>query len=130
MSYEKDPSFVDEHIENRKIDLAHNVNAKYVVILLSLDVSASPTHISLTTSSLDRIQNPLHGISHDHLLANVDEFTEKWGFQEDKDVFRRGALVAQNPAHFETIDSLTEDDKYHLRRETTRKLKLSFSDRD
>jgi len=35
-------------------------------------------------------------------------------------LFRKAALLAQNPEKYEEILELTEDDKYHIRRETTR----------
>lgn len=39
-------------------------------------------------------------------------------------VFQRGALVAQKPIAFEEIEELTEEDKYHLRREITHRWHL------
>ena len=36
-------------------------------------------------------------------------------------VLQRGALLAQNPQGFEELQDLSEDDKYHIRREITNK---------
>lgn len=67
-----------------------------------------------------RIINPLVGIPRDTLLLNVTNFCEAYGLDDKVDTFKKAALVAQNPADFESIPELSEDDKYWLRRETTR----------
>lgn len=41
--------------------------------------------------------------------------------EEESDLFNRAAILAQHPEAFEDHAELTEDDKYHLRRETTHK---------
>ena len=66
-------------------------------------------------------QNPLGGKSKEQLFSDVEEFCNKWDLQNDIDVFKRGALVAQSPHSVENIDELTEDDRYHLAREHTHK---------
>ncbi|ODN73000.1 hypothetical protein L202_08398 [Cryptococcus amylolentus CBS 6039] len=68
-----------------------------------------------------KIQNPLAGLSKGKLLDLADQFTREHGFEEKQDLFRRAALVSQNPNDFELIQELTEDDRYWLRRETTNK---------
>lgn len=67
-------------------------------------------------------QNPLAGISPQELEAQVDVFCDKFGFQDHLTVFRRAALVAQNPDKIESIDGLTEDDRYWLQLEHTSRL--------
>ncbi|KAF9476306.1 hypothetical protein BDN70DRAFT_952114 [Pholiota conissans] len=69
--------------------------------------------------SLSRIQNPLAGIPRDMLLKRVDSFTREKNLEDKTELFRKAALLAQNPADFENIPELTEEDKYHIRRETT-----------
>ncbi|KAJ7124934.1 hypothetical protein C8R44DRAFT_781836 [Mycena epipterygia] len=81
--------------EQRQIDLVNNTNA--------------------------RIQNPLHGIPHDRLLAQVEEFTREKGFDDLLPLFQKGALLAQNPSKFESIAELDDDDKAIIRREITHK---------
>jgi MFS family permease len=44
--------------------------------------------------------------------------------QDKENVFFRGALVAQSPGLFEEIEELSEEDKYHLRREITNPWRL------
>lgn len=99
-SSDKDLALVEEQKEH--VDLAHNVNAK--------------------------IQNPLHGISKPHLMRQVEEFVREKGFEEYTDVFKKGALLAQNPKAWESLEELDEEDREVLRREITRKYPLpSFS---
>ena len=61
----------------------------------------------------------MSGISKTDLLTQVSNFCAESGLQDKELVFQKGALVAQNPQGFEDIAELTEDDKYHLRREVT-----------
>ncbi|KAJ7755722.1 hypothetical protein DFH07DRAFT_885765 [Mycena maculata] len=80
--------------EQRQIDLVNNTNA--------------------------RIQNPLHGIPHDRLFAQVEEFVREKGF-DDVALFQKGALIPQNPKNFEEITEFDETDKAVIRREITHK---------
>lgn len=84
----------------------------------------SPTVFSGPRSSrsfnFNRIQNPLHGIPHDRLLAQVEEFTREKGFDDLLPLFQKGALLAQNPSKFESIAELDEADRAVIRREITR----------
>ncbi|KAJ6593680.1 putative transporter [Mycena capillaripes] len=81
--------------EQRQIDLVNNANA--------------------------RIQNPLHGIPHDRLFAQVEAFTREKGFDDQLLLFQKAALLAQSPAKFESIPELEEADKAVIRREITHK---------
>ena len=67
-----------------------------------------------------QIHNPLHGLSRDDLDSQVYSFCSKYGFDDKVETFRKAALVAQHPEAFETMPELSDDDKYWLRRETTR----------
>ncbi|KAJ3529202.1 hypothetical protein NMY22_g9097 [Coprinellus aureogranulatus] len=79
----------------RPVDLAHNVQAK--------------------------IQNPLHGIPRETLVKQAQDFASSNGFDDKVDLFTKGALLAQNPGDYESIPGMTEDEKNHIRRETTNK---------
>ncbi|KAL1412168.1 hypothetical protein Q8F55_003177 [Vanrija albida] len=68
-----------------------------------------------------KIQNPLFGIPKEELFEDVEVFCRDKGFTENVAVFKKGALIGQNPHAFETYPELDEDDKYWLRRETTHK---------
>lgn len=68
-----------------------------------------------------RIQNPLYGIPRAELMKQVEEFVIEKGLEEHLDLFRKGALLAQNPKDFqEDYIGLDEDQKEVITRETTR----------
>lgn len=50
----------------------------------------------------------------------MERFTEEKGLKGMDELFRKAALLAQNPGDFEDIPELSEDDKIVIRRETTR----------
>ncbi|GKT41421.1 arabinose-proton symporter [Colletotrichum spaethianum] len=60
------------------------------------------------------LRNPLVGLTPDELIAGADSFTESKGLQEHRDIFRKGAMVAQvinRPDGFEAIAALNEEEK-------------------
>ncbi|KAK0214353.1 hypothetical protein IW262DRAFT_1450103 [Armillaria fumosa] len=77
--------------------------------------------INLVNNVNARIQNPLHGIPQDKLLAQVEEFTREKDFDEYIETFKKGALLAQRPGEFETLPLLDEADREAIRREKTYK---------
>lgn len=82
-----------------------------------------------TASTAALLRNPLLGYSHSELMTDVDAFTEKYGLNEHRDSFRKGALVAQasnRPDGFETITELTEEEKAVLRKEVTHRWDQPF----
>ena len=80
------------------------------------------------TSSIDRIQNPLHGIPKNKLLRQVEHFAQENDLEDILPYLRKGALLAQHPKEFENIPELDEADKEVIRRETTRQYGLSSAD--
>ena len=60
------------------------------------------------------------------LLKQVENFVAEKGLQDKTDLFKKGALLAQNPKEFEKLDVLTEEDKEIIRRETTRQSPFLF----
>ena len=52
----------------------------------------------------------------------MERFTEEKGLKGMDELFRKAALLAQNPGDFENIPELSEEDKLVIRRETTRAL--------
>ncbi|KAF7362784.1 MFS domain-containing protein [Mycena venus] len=79
------------------------------------------------TDANAKLANPLRGISREQLMRDVDQFAEEKGLKHLSAELRKGALVAQDPQAFESIDILDEDDKYHLGRETTHKFSQTGS---
>ncbi|KAI0398099.1 sugar transporter-domain-containing protein [Xylariaceae sp. FL0594] len=86
-----------------------------------LDVTEN---VDLNTNLAAKILNPLKGIPRDQLLRDVETFCQEKGLEEHIRYFRKGALVAQNPADFDEIDgaeALDETEKQILRKEITHK---------
>ncbi|KAF8298195.1 general substrate transporter [Clavulina sp. PMI_390] len=123
---------VEEQIQDKHVDLDHNVNAKLPGIqppprTMHPSYHSQPrlpnlwyfTRARSTMIFITLIANPLHGIPRHKLLSNVEKFTQAQGFDGELELFQKAALVAQNPSDFESIDLLTEEDKGWLRRETT-----------
>ncbi|KAL7955893.1 sugar transporter domain-containing protein [Trichoderma compactum] len=78
---------------------------------------------ALTDNLEGEIRNPLKGIPRETLFANVREFQRTKGLPDDiLPLLEKGALVAQNPAGFESLD-LEEDEKQALREEVTHRWK-------
>ena len=93
--------------------LVNNVNARYVPPLSRLG--------SMSDTVNRRIQNPLYGIKKGTLMRQVEDFCAEKGLAEHVDLFKRGALLAQNPTNFENIPELTEQDRAAVRYEHERK---------
>lgn len=110
----------EERLEDSKRQaLANNVQARYVLLhcLSALNWSANDPW---------RLQNPLRDIPRATLLKQVEAFVEEKGLQDKTDLFKKAAVLAQNPKLFEELDVLTEEDRAIIRRETTRQFLLFF----
>ena len=66
-------------------------------------------------------ENPLGGIPREQLMRDVDDFCSKFDLMQYNDVFRKGALVAQNPQAVQKMDDLSDEEKNLLEREHTHK---------
>ncbi|ROT38159.1 polyol transporter 5 [Sodiomyces alkalinus F11] len=67
-----------------------------------------------------KIKNPLEGISYDKLMSDVAVFVQEKDLREHEPLFRKGALIAQNPDGFGEItrsETLTDEEKETLRLE-------------
>ncbi|WWC90921.1 uncharacterized protein L201_005859 [Kwoniella dendrophila CBS 6074] len=71
------------------------------------------------------LTNALHGIPKTQLIKESDEFCDSNGLSEYKDVFRKGALLAQKPNDWNEIDELTAEEKAAIEFEHKHKWKLS-----
>ena len=78
-------------------------------------------HGEVPPSSASGDLNPLVGRSKETVIAEVDEFCRANGLDDDRDVFRKGALVAQNPNGFDSIEELTSEDVAALHHSATHK---------
>ncbi|KAH7322701.1 hypothetical protein B0I35DRAFT_476624 [Stachybotrys elegans] len=69
-----------------------------------------------------KIRNPLEGIPREQLMTDVHHWVEKYGLQEHEPLFRKGALIAQNPAEAAAIDGaekLEPEELIAIEREVT-----------
>lgn len=71
------------------------------------------------------LKNPLRGIPRATLMQQVTDFCQQNELGEHVALFKKAALVAQSPNDFETMPELDEDDRYHIRRETTHRWSIS-----
>lgn len=69
----------------------------------------------------NRIKNPLAGIPRETLLRDVEEFARENDLTDIVDMLKRGALVAQDPPNFESVEGITEDEKDAIRNEVLHK---------
>ncbi|GAB7323118.1 hypothetical protein MBLNU13_g05624t1 [Cladosporium sp. NU13] len=80
----------------------------------------SPRRVSFTEVDLNKnlsakVSNPLAEISYTDLMHDVEVFCNEKGLTERVDLIKKGALVAQDPANFEHVETLTEPEREALR---------------
>ena len=68
-----------------------------------------------------KLANPLVGIPQDELIKEGEMFALRNGLEDMSELFKKGALVAQDPLAFEDLPLLTETDKQALRDEVSNK---------
>jgi len=68
-----------------------------------------------------KVSNPLAGITYEELMLDVEMFAQEKGLEDKTDLIKRGALVAQDPANFENMTLLEEEEKAALRWESEHK---------
>jgi hypothetical protein len=78
----------------------------------------------LTENVAGEIRNPLRGIPREQLLDDVTNYHHGQALREEiLPLLKMGALVAQNPAQFEQLADLDEEEKHVLREEVTHRWK-------
>ncbi|KAF1348952.1 hypothetical protein BDV97DRAFT_195396 [Delphinella strobiligena] len=80
-----------------------------------------PGRVNLNSNLSAKIKNPLAGIPKHRLLQNVQQFAEERDMVDIADLLKRGALVAQDPANFDTVEGLHDDEREALRNEVLHK---------
>lgn len=101
------PEAAADKASERQIEVAGIADLKYD----EPKVAERRVSVGVTT---DDAYNPLQRLDKPALLAEADEFVNKFGLEEYRDVFRRGALVAQRPKEFLAIPELTNADRDDL----------------
>jgi len=71
------------------------------------------------TKANAKLANPLAGLSHEQLMESGAEFARAHGLGHSEDLFRKGALAAQDPLAFDSISHFTQAEKDIFRREYT-----------
>ncbi|KAJ5103793.1 hypothetical protein N7532_004322 [Penicillium argentinense] len=66
-------------------------------------------------------ENPLAGIPREQLFKQVEEFCQQWDLMADLEMFKKGALVSQNPDSATQLPELDEFEREALIREHTHK---------
>src|SRR6266850_543238 len=83
-------------------------------------IAPPQTHVDNAISNVNaKLANPLMGLSHEQLMDDGAEFARSHGLGHLEDLFRKGALAAQDPLAFDTISHFTEAEKDIFRREIT-----------
>jgi hypothetical protein len=88
---------------------------------ISDDDSGAVPVVDLANNTSGKVRNPLAGLSRNKLMANVEAFTREKGLDEHLELFKRGALLAQNPAGVSTLEELSEDERRAVEYEYTHK---------
>jgi sugar porter (SP) family MFS transporter len=68
-----------------------------------------------------KLSNPLHGIPHDRLMADVEVFAQERGLTHLLPELKKGALVAQDSTCHNRLDIFSDEDKRILTEEVTHK---------
>ncbi|KAF6836721.1 hexose transporter [Colletotrichum plurivorum] len=88
------------------------------------------THIGAADLSRNleaKIKNPLEGIGYEQLMRDVEVFCEEKGLQSEIGLFRKGALVAQDPTNYQSIggtEALDEAEVTALREEVEHRWRM------
>ncbi|KAM3417342.1 hypothetical protein BST61_g5593 [Cercospora zeina] len=82
---------------------------------------ASVTSVDLRNNIDAKVSNPLADIPYADLMKDVEDFAHEKGMNEQLSLLKKGALVAKDPANFESLEQLDEHEKEFLRFEATHK---------
>ncbi|KAF7186188.1 Polyol transporter 5 [Pseudocercospora fuligena] len=84
-------------------------------------VDESLQDININNNTSAKIKNPLAGISYDTLMRDVEDFANQHQLHDIEPLLKKGALVAQNPAEFESVQGLDDSEREALRNEVVHK---------
>lgn len=82
--------------------------------------------INLNRNVDAKISNPLAGISYADLMTDVEQFAHQKGLNDQLELLKKGALIAQDPANFESLEQLDEHEKEFLRYEAAHRWRHPF----
>ncbi|KAJ1026592.1 hypothetical protein NDA13_003969 [Ustilago tritici] len=83
--------------------------------LATEDASSHDGYIHRATSKVEAeastMNNPLTGIPKEELLRQVEVFAQEKGITDELECLKRGVLLAQRPADFQSIEEPSEEEK-------------------
>ncbi|KAJ4983726.1 arabinose-proton symporter [Stagonosporopsis vannaccii] len=68
-----------------------------------------------------KIQNPLIHISEDECILDVDAFAKEHGFEDDRGLLVKGALISRDPTNFASVPGITEKETSAIANEVLHK---------
>lgn len=95
---------INRHSSVSPEDISHNVRKHSSHTSLACQINADlgqPVNYAQVTA---RLRNPLAGVPRATLLADVEDFAHQKGLSEVTDMLMKGALVAQNPVGWLTLE--------------------------
>ncbi|CAG8214630.1 unnamed protein product [Penicillium salamii] len=81
----------------------------------------------MTENIAGEIKNPLAGIPHDQLMANVTAYATEYDLEHILPLLKKGALVAQSPAGIDGLAELDDNDRRIINEEQTHRWKHPFA---
>ncbi|EKV13094.1 MFS sugar transporter, putative [Penicillium digitatum] len=91
------------------------------------DPSGNDAVGGMTENITGEIKNPLAGIPHTQLMADVTVYATEYDLEDILPLLQKGALVAQSPAGIDEISELNDDDRRVLYEEHNRRWKHPFA---
>lgn len=98
-------------IEEKRSPLDEKVGANRLSTEGASSHDGSIHHASKIEAEESTVSNPLTGIPKDELLRQVEIFAQEKGITDEIECLKRGALLAQRPADYQSIEELSEDEK-------------------
>ncbi|KAM0746490.1 hypothetical protein T439DRAFT_132578 [Meredithblackwellia eburnea MCA 4105] len=87
-------------------------------------VKQSKEHVEFRKNITSSISNPLSGIPREQLLSDVTRFAEEKGLTEHLAILEKGALLAQSPLDYDSLDVLDQNEKDFIKYEHEHKWHL------
>ncbi|CAG8406835.1 unnamed protein product [Penicillium salamii] len=81
----------------------------------------------MTENIAGEIKNPLAGIPHDQLMANVTAYATEYDLENILPLLKKGALVAQSPSGIDGLAELDDNDRRIINEEQTHRWKHPFA---
>lgn len=94
--------------------------------VVDTDKALAPSFDEEKSGKNKKLRNPLADLSKDDLFADVEAFARDKGLEDILGDLKKGALIAQDPKTFESLDELSESEKELLRREKNHRWSQPF----